>query len=225
MRPRRCRSSALSAALIELELLDRERWTVERRTVERRIRAARFPATKSFDTFDFTAIPGLNKMLVLELARCEYILRRENIIALGNSGTGKTHVAMALGLAACKNGFSVTFTTAASLVNQLIEARDERHLLKLQRDLQPVRLLIVDELGYVPQSPTGAELLFEVFSQRYERGSTIVISNLPFEDWTSVLGSERLTGALLDADASRQHPDHERRQLPAAPIQQPPPCQ
>ena len=179
--------------LIELELINRER-----RTVERRIRAARFPAVKSLDTFDFTAIPGLNKMLVLELARCEYILRRENIIALGNNGTGKTHVGLALGLAACQKGFSVAFTTAASLVNQLLEARDERRLLKLQRDLQAVKLLIVDELGYVPLSPTGAELLFETFSQRYERGSTMVTSNLPFEDWTLVLGSERFTGALLD---------------------------
>ena len=179
--------------LLELELIDRER-----RTVERRIRAARFPAVKSFDTFEFSAIPGLNKMLVLELARCEYILRRENIIALGNSGTGKTHVALALGLAACQKGFTVTFTTAAALVSQLMEARDERRLLKLQRDLQQVKLLIIDELGYVPLSPTGAELLFETFSQRYERGSTIVTSNLPFEDWTQVLGSDRLTGALLD---------------------------
>ena len=179
--------------LIELELIDRER-----RTVERRIRAARFPGTKSFDTFDFTAIASLNKMLVLELARSEYILRRENVIALGNSGTGKTHVALALGLAACQKGFTVAFTTAASLVNQLMEARDERRLLKLQRELAAVKLLIIDELGYVPLSPTGAELLFETFSQRYERGATIVTSNLPFEDWTSVLGSERLTGALLD---------------------------
>jgi DNA replication protein DnaC len=178
--------------LIELELLDRER-----RTVERRIRTARFPATKSLDTFDFTAVPGLNKMMVLELARCEYILRRENIIALGNSGTGKTHVALALGRAACQKGFSVAFTTAASLVNQLMEARDKRRLLKLQRDLQAVRLLIVDELGYVPLSPTGAELLFEVFSQRDERGSTIVNSNLPFEGWTSVLRLERRTTAAL----------------------------
>ena len=179
--------------LIELELIDRER-----RTIERRIRAARFPAVKSLDTFDFTAIPRLNKMLVLELARGEFILRRENVIALGNSGTGKTHVALALGLAACQKGLTVTFTTAAALVHQLMEARDERRLLKLQRELQAVKLLIVDELGYVPLSPSGAELLFEVFSQRYERGSTIVTSNLPFEDWTSVLGSERLTGALLD---------------------------
>ena len=179
--------------LIELELIDRER-----RTIEQRIEAVRFPAVKSLDTFDFTAIASLNKMLVLELARCEFILRRENVIALGNSGTGKSHVALALGLAACQKGLTVTFTTTAALVHQLMEARDARRLLKQQRDLQAVQLLIVDELGYVPLSPTGAELLFEVFSQRYERGSTIVTSNLPFEDWTSVLGSERLTGALLD---------------------------
>ena len=179
--------------LVELELIDRER-----RVVERRIRQARFPAVKSLDTFDFVAIPSLNKMLVLELARCEYILRRDNIIALGNSGTGKTHIGLSLGLAACQKGFSVAFTTAASLVHQLMEARDERRLLKLQRDLAAVKLLIIDELGYVPLSTTGAELLFEVFSQRYERGSTIVTSNLPFEEWTSVFGAERLTGALLD---------------------------
>jgi DNA replication protein DnaC len=179
--------------LLELELIDRER-----RLVERRIRQARFPATKSLDSFVFTAIPGVNKMLVLELARCEYILRRENIIALGNSGTGKSHVALGLGLAACQRGFSVVFTTAAHLVHRLMEARDERRLLRLQRELQAAKLLIIDELGYVPLSPTGAELLFEVFSQRYEHGSTIVTSNLPFEEWTAVLGSERLTGALLD---------------------------
>jgi len=179
--------------LAELELIERER-----RMVDRRIREARFPAVKSLDTFEFTAIPSLNKMLVLELARSEYILRRENVIALGNSGTGKSHVALALGLAACQRGFAVGFTTAVALVNQLLEARDEKRLLRLQTQLAGHKLLIVDELGYVPLSPTGAELLFEVFSQRYERGSTIVTSNLPFEDWTSVFGSERLTGALLD---------------------------
>jgi hypothetical protein len=131
--------------------------------------------------------------------RDEGMVRNKAIhIALGNSGTGKTHVALALGLAACQKGFTTAFTTAAALVSQLLEARDERRLLKLQRDLASVKLLIIDELGYVPLSPTGAEPLFETFSQRYERGSTIVTSNLPFEDWTSVLGSERLTGALLD---------------------------
>lgn len=179
--------------LVELELIDRER-----RMVERRIRAARFPAVKSFDTFDFTAIPSLNKPLVLELARCEYVVARDNIIALGNSGTGKTHVCLALGLAACQRGLSVAFTTAAGLVHQLMEARDEKRLLRLQAQLAAVKLLIVDELGYVPLSQTGAELLFEVFSQRHERGSTIVTSNLPFDEWTSVFGNQRLTGALLD---------------------------
>src|SRR5690606_30700335 len=153
------------------------------------------PATKSFDTFDFAAIPSLNKMLVLELARSEYILRRENIIALGNSGTGKSHVALALGLAACQKGFTVTFTTAAALVNQLMEDGDGKRLQKLQGQLGAVRMLSIEERGYVPLSATGAELLFEVFSQRYGRGSTIVTSNLPCEDWTQVLGSERLTGA------------------------------
>jgi DNA replication protein DnaC len=135
---------------------------------------------------------------VLELARCEYVARRENIIALGNSGTGKTHLALGLGLAACQKGLSVGFTTAAALVHELIEARDEKRLLRLQRQLAGYKLLIIDELGYVPLSQTGAELLFEVFSQRYERGSTLVTSNLPFDEWTSVFASERLTGALLD---------------------------
>lgn len=179
--------------LSELELLDRER-----RLVERRIRAAHFPAVKSLDSFDFAAIPALNRMLVLELVRCAYIERRENVIALGPSGTGKTHVALGLGLAACQKGLSVGFTTAAALVHELLEARDERRLLRLQKQLAAYRLLIIDELGYVPLSPTGAELLFEVFGQRYERGSVLVTSNLPFDEWTSVFGSERLTGALLD---------------------------
>ena len=179
--------------LAELELIEREG-----RMVERRIREAHFPTVKSLDSFDFLAIPSLNKALVLDLARGDYIGRRENVIALGNSGTGKTHVALGLGLAACQRGMSVGFTTAAALVHELLEARDEKRLLRLQKQLAGYKLLIIDELGFVPLSKSGAELLFEVFSQRYERGSTLVTSNLPFDEWTESLGSERLTGALLD---------------------------
>ena len=181
------------ARLTELELIDRER-----RMVERRIKSAKFPAVKSLDSFDFKAIPSLNKMMVLELARCHWIDRRENVIALGPSATGKTHIALGLGLAACQKGMPVAFVTAAALVNELMEARDEKRLLRLQRQLAKVGLLIIDELGFVPLSKTGAELLFELISQRYECGSTLITSNLPFEEWTETFGTERLTGALLD---------------------------
>jgi DNA replication protein DnaC len=179
--------------MAELELLERER-----RAIERRIRQARFPVVKTMDSFDFIAIPSLNKTMVLELARCEFLTRRENVLLLGNSGTGKTHIALALGLAACQRGRRVRFTTAAALVSELIEARDEKKLLRFQKQIAAYELLIVDELGFVPLSKTGAELFFEMLSQRYERGSTMVTSNLPFAEWTEVLGSERLTGALLD---------------------------
>ncbi len=179
--------------MAELELLERER-----RAIERRIRQAKFPVVKTMDSFDFLAIPSLNKTMVLELARCEFLARRENVLLLGNSGTGKTHIALALGLAACQRGHRLRFTTAAALVSELIEARDEKKLLRFQKQIAAYELLIVDELGFVPLSKTGAELLFEMLSQRYERGSTMVTSNLPFAEWTEVLGSERLTGALLD---------------------------
>jgi len=194
------------ARLCEMELIDRER-----RMIERRIKAAKFPSTKSLDSFDFQIMPSLNKPLTMELARCDYVDRRENIIALGPSGTGKTHIhcpagdcmqsprgALGLGLAACQRGLKVRFTTAAALVHDLIEAQDERKLQRLQKQLTSQNLLIIDELGFVPLSKSGAELLFEVISQCYERGSIIITSNLPFDEWTEVFGSERLTGALLD---------------------------
>ena len=131
--------------LSELELIDRHH-----RLVARRIKAARFPAVKSLDTFDFGAIPSVNRQLVTRLARCEYIESRENIIAIGNSGTGKTHVALGLGLAACQKGLTVGFTTASALVNELMEARDEMRLLNMQKRLARLKLLIIDELGFVP---------------------------------------------------------------------------
>jgi DNA replication protein DnaC len=124
--------------LAELELIDRER-----RMVERRIKAAKFPAVKSLDSFDFKAMPSLNKMLVMELARCDYINRNENIIAVGNSGTGKTHIGLGLGLAACQKGLAVGFITASALVHELLEARDEKRLLRLQKQLSKYSLLII----------------------------------------------------------------------------------
>ena len=164
------------ARLCELELIGRER-----RMIERRIKAAKFPSTKSLDSFDFKIMPSLNKPLTMDLARCDYVGRRENIIALGPSGTGKTHIALGLGLAACQKGLKVRFTTAAALVHDLIEAQDERRLQRMQKQLTSQNLLIIDELGFVPLSKSGAELLFEVISQCYESGSIIITSNLPFD--------------------------------------------
>lgn len=186
--------------LSEAELLERER-----KGTERRIKTARFPARKSLDDFDFLAAPSLGKAQVLELARCEWIEKRESLVLMGNPGTGKTHIATALGICACQRGLATRFFTATGLINAMLEARSEKALLRLQAQLAKAPLLIVDELGYVPFSKTGAELLFEIFSQRYESGSILVTSNLPFEEWTSVLESERLTGALLDRLTHRAH--------------------
>ena len=186
--------------LAELELIERER-----RLIERRIKQARFPAMKSLDTYDFAAVPSLDKNLVLELARCEYIARHENIIAFGDFGTGKTHLAVGLGLAACQKGMSVGFVTATSLMHELLEARDEQRLLRLQRRLSGYKLLIIDDLAHVPASTAGAELLFDVVSQRYERGSTIITSDLPFEEWNNIFGTARLTSAVLDRLSHHVH--------------------
>ena len=151
---RQCATEGVDHIGYLTRLSEREMIERDRRKVERRIKAARFPVVKSLESFDFTAIPKLNKMQVLELARCEWIERRENVIALGPSGTGKTHVALGLGLAACQKGLSVGFTTAAALVSEMMEARDERRLLRFQKQMAAYQLLIIDELGFVPLSKT-----------------------------------------------------------------------
>ena len=179
--------------LCELELLERER-----KAAERRLKAARFPNHKLLEEFDFAARPSVNKRLVLELAKGEHLQRRENILLVGPSGTGKTHLAIGLGVIACGQGRRVRFFRVTELITLLQEAKEERQLLRLRQQLAKLDLLILDELGYVPASKAGAELLFDVFATAYERHSLIVTTNLPFENWTEVLGSERLTGAALD---------------------------
>jgi len=186
--------------LCERELIDRER-----RAAERRIQAARFPVIKTLDSFDFTAQPSINQALIQQLMSGEYIDRRENVLLVGNSGTGKTHLATALAFAACAQGRRVRFFTVTALVTALLEAREERQLERTLKNLQRYHLVVLDELGYVPFSKAGAELLFEVVSRAYERQSLLVTTNLPFENWPEVCGSERLTGALLDRLTHQVH--------------------
>lgn len=186
--------------LCELELIERER-----KAAERRLKAARFPAPKLLEEFDFSARPSINKPLLLQLVQGEYLEKHENLLLVGPSGTGKSHLATALGMAACAQGRKVRFFRVTELITLLLEAKEERQLLRLRQQLAKLDLLILDELGYVPASKAGAELLFDVIATAYERNSLIVTTNLPFENWTEVLGSERLTGAALDRLTHRCH--------------------
>ncbi len=181
-----------------LRLAERELIEREQRAADRRIREAKFLVLKTLDSFDFSAQPSINEAAVRELMVGEYIKNKENVLLVGNPGTGKSHLATALGHAACMQGHRVMMFTVTGLVTDLLEQREERGLQRLKRRLERNQVLILDELGYVPFSKTGAELLFDVISRAYERTSLIVTTNLPFEQWTEVMGSERLTGALLD---------------------------
>ena len=188
-----------------LRLAEREVIEREHRAAERRVKAAGFPVIKTLDTFDFAAQPSVNEALVRELIGGAYIENRENVLVAGNSGTGKTHLATALAFAACAQGRRVRFFTVTGLVTQLLERREERSLERAQRQLERMDLVVLDELGYVPFSKSGGEVLFEVVSRAYERTSLIVTTDLPFESWPEVLGGERLTGARLGRLTHRVH--------------------
>jgi len=163
-----------------------------------RIKQAAFPAHKDFEGYDFTVMPSLSKQKILELSRGEWIDKKENCCLIGSPGTGKTHLAIALGLAACQRGRRVRFFTAVALVNHLEEIHKQYQLERFLTQLDRAELLICDELGYLTFSRTGVELLFQVFADRYERGSLLITSNLAFSEWVQVFQGERMTAALLD---------------------------
>jgi DNA replication protein DnaC len=202
---RQCASEHSDYLGFLLRLCERELADRERRACARRLKAARFPQAKALDDFDFTAQLSLNRALIVELSRCEFIDRRESVIVLGGPGTGKTHVAIGLATAACQRGKKVRFFRVTELLTQLLEAREERVLGRLRSQLARLDLLVLDEFGYVPASQVGAELLFDVISTSYERTSVLVTTNRPFERWTEVLGNERLVAATLDRLTHRCH--------------------
>jgi DNA replication protein DnaC len=186
--------------LAELEVQTREE-----NARKERLSHAKFPVNKSLDQFKFEEIPGLDKNSILQLFQGGYLAAGENVVFIGNHGTGKTHLAIALGVAACNAGKRVRFCTVAELIHQLLEARDARQLLRMQQQLGRYDLLILDELGLTDCKQDGGTLLFQVISSRYEQCSTIITTNLEFKDWTSVFGTQQLTNALLDRLIHRCH--------------------
>lgn len=186
-------------------LLEQEVQARDESTRKERIFQAKFPTIKTLDTFEFEEIPNLNKKVVLKLFGGQYLNNGENVVFIGGQGTGKTHLSIALGMQACSQGKRVKFFTAADLAHQLIEARDEKELVRLQNQLAKCELLIIDELGRIEGTKDGANLLFQVLGSRYERSSTIITTNLDFGDWSSVFITKNLTAAVLDRLNHRCH--------------------
>jgi DNA replication protein DnaC len=202
---RQARENGISCDEFLLELTAAELQARAESRLARRTKEAKFPLLKPLETFDPSAAPALDIRLLRELAGCRYIQEHRNVIFLGGSGRGKTHMATALGIEACKNNFRTRFVTCYGLVNELIEARQERALQRLIQKYVRCDLLILDELGYIPFSKEGAELLFQVLAERHERGSVIITTNLGFADWTQVFGEAAMTAALLDRLTHKAH--------------------
>jgi DNA replication protein DnaC len=188
-----------------LRLTESELATRAAAAISRRIKDAKLPVLKDFDVYDFSVLPQLSKPKVLELARCEWIEHKYNCCLVGSHGTGKTHIAIALAQAACRRGLRVRFFTAAALVTELEKAQKQYTLDRFLAQLDRTHLLICDELGYVSMSRGGVELLFRVFAERYERGSVLITTNLPFSEWNQIFQGERMTAALLDRLTHRSH--------------------
>jgi DNA replication protein DnaC len=188
-----------------LALAEQEVNKREQNRIQKRVKLARFPVLKELADFDFSALPTLNKAQVLDLSRSEYIRKREPIVFIGNPGLGKTHLAIALALSACRQGRKVRFWTAAGLTNELLQAQDEHRLHRFIAAALKLDLIVLDELGFIPFSANGAHALFTFCSEIYERLALILTTNLKFADWVQVLGDERLTVALLDRVTHHAH--------------------